>query len=353
MKLFRCQHCGQVLYFENTNCERCHHRLGYLPSSQVISALEPDGDNWRTIAKPTRSVRFCDNAGYDACNWLIDAESTESRCEACRYNHTIPDLSIAENVSRWRRLELAKHWLFYALLRLPLPLVPRLDDPEHGLAFDFLADGPGPAGPKVLTGHDNGLITISLEEADDAERERRRTAMGEPYRSLLGHFRHEVGHYFWDVLVRDGGKLEECRAVFGDERQDYNEALQAHYKNGPPPDWQENYVSAYATSHPWEDWAETWAHYLHIIDTLEMARAFGISVHPRISNDESLSAEIDLDPYRSTMAEIIDAWLPLTFAVNSLNRAMGNSDLYPFVLSGPVIKKLGYVHDLIHLRDTK
>ena len=351
MKLFKCQSCGQLLYFENTSCERCSHRLGYLPQAFTVSAVEPAGERWKALADPERTFRFCDNAGYDACNWLIAADVAGSLCAACRHNHTIPDLSVADNVVLWRLLELNKHRLFYTLQRLRLPLATRIDDPEHGLAFDFLAESPTPTGPKVLTGHDNGLITIALEEADDAERERRRTEMGEPYRSLLGHFRHEVGHYFWDVLVRDGGRLNECRAVFGDDSMDYGEALQAHYQNGAPADWQEHYVSAYATTHPWEDWAETWAHYLHIVDTLEMASAFGIRVQPRVVRDEALSAEIDLDPYRSaSMQEIIEAWLPLTFAMNSLNRAMGNQDLYPFVLSPPAIAKLSFVHDVVHSR---
>ena len=349
MKLFKCQHCGQILYFENVQCERCSRQLGYLAEVTTISALEPEGDAWKALARPAGLVRFCDNATHDACNWLVDAGSPDTLCAACRHNRTIPDLSIADNLSRWQRIEQAKHRLFYSLLRLNLPLATRQDDPEHGLAFDFLADSPDPTGPKVLTGHDNGLITIALQEADDAERERRRTQMNEPYRSLLGHFRHEVGHYFWDVLVRDGGRLEECRAVFGDDSQDYGAALEAHYQHGAPADWQQNYVSQYATTHPWEDWAETWAHYLHIVDTLEMAGAFGIRVKPRITREETLAADIDLDPYRAqTIEEIVDAWLPLTFAMNSLNRAMGNPDLYPFVLSPAVIAKLGFVHDVVH-----
>jgi hypothetical protein len=246
-------------------------------------------------------------------------------------------------------LEVAKHRLFYSLLRLRLPLQTRTDDPEHGLTFDFLADGADPTGPKVLTGHDNGVITIAAEEADDAERERRRTQVREPYRSLLGHFRHEVGHHFWDVLIRDSGRLDACRAVFEDDSQDYGAALQTHYQNGAPANWQGTHVSAYATVHPWEDWAETWAHYLHIVDTLEMASAFGIRVQPRITSDETLAAEIDLDPYRAaSMKDIIDAWLPLTFAMNSLNRSMRNPDLYPFLLSPAVVAKLEFVHDVVH-----
>jgi hypothetical protein len=351
MQLFRCQNCGQLLYFENTHCERCSFRLGYLPQAANLSALDADGDHWLTLAKPPHAVRFCENAGYDVCNWLMDPKDRGTRCEACRYNRTVPDLSIGQNVTRWRRIESAKHWLFYSLLRLGLPLKSQADDPVGGLAFDFLADDVDPTGPKVLTGHDNGLITLALAEADDVERERRRTQMREPYRSLLGHFRHEIGHYFWDVLVRDGGLIDECRRVFGDESQDYNAALQAYYQNGAPPDWQQHFVSAYATSHPWEDWAETWAHYLHIVDTLEMGSAFGIRVQPRVTRDETLTAQIDLGPYQSAdMATIIDAWLPLTYAMNSLNRAMGNHDLYPFILSPAVIGKLTFVHEMVRLK---
>jgi hypothetical protein len=349
MKLFRCQNCGQVLYFENTVCERCSHRLGYLLDLATLSALQPHGTLWRPLAQPRRTMRFCENATYEACNWLVGADSDSAFCLACRHNRTIPDLSIDDNALRWRKLELAKHWLFYTLLRLGLQPKSRSEDQEGGLAFDFLADSPSPTAPKVLTGHDNGLITIAIDEADDAERERRRALMHEPYRSLLGHFRHEVGHYFWDVLIRDGGNLAQFRKVFGDDTQDYGAALAAYYENGPPPDWQETFVSAYASAHPWEDWAETWAHYLHIVDTLEMAAAFGIRVQPRLTREEMLSAEIDLDPYQTgSIQEIIDAWLPLTFAVNSLNRAMGNQDLYPFVLSPTAIGKLGFVHEVVH-----
>ena len=319
----------------------------------TISALQQDGDLLRALAASQDAVRFCHNATYLACNWLVPAAGDATLCPACRHNRTIPDLAQPLNLQRWQRLEAAKHHLFYSLMRLKLPLANRIDDPKHGLAFDFLADGPDPRGPKVMTGHDNGLITIALIEADDAERERRRTQMNEPYRSLLGHFRHEVGHYFWDVLIRDGGRLQACRARFGDDSADYQAALQAHYRNGAPADWRQHYVSQYASTHPWEDWAETWAHYLHIIDTLEMARAFGISVHPRLIRDATLSATIDLDPYQTAgMTAIIGAWLPLTFAMNSLNRAMGNPDLYPFVLSPAVVAKLGFVHDVVHGRPT-
>ena len=208
-------------------------------------------------------------------------------------------------------------------------------------------------GAKVLTGHDDGLITLNLNEADDAEREKLRLAMGEPYRTLLGHFRHEVGHYFWDVLVRDAGRLDDCRGLFGDDREDYAQALQRHYADGAPPDWQQHFVSAYASAHPWEDFAETWAHYLHIIDTLEMATAFGLAVHPVLSESPALHADIDFDPHKAgDIARLIDAWLPLSFAVNSINRCMGQPDLYPFLLSPAVVEKLGFIHALVHAART-
>ncbi len=349
MKLFKCQDCGQVLYFENIRCERCSHRLGYLPETATLSALEPQGDVWQPLANPSTSHRFCVNATHEACNWLIPVEASENFCLACRHNHMIPDLSVPQNLERWRTIEVAKHRLFYTLLRLGLPLRTRAEDPEHGLAFDFLAESGNPRGPKVMTGHENGLITIALVEADDVEREKRRAAMHEPYRTLLGHFRHEVGHHFWDVLVRDGGMLEECRSIFGNDELDYDQALQDHYKNGVPADWQENFVSMYATTHPWEDWAETWAHYLHMIDTLEMARSFGMSVHPVVTDDASLSTTVDFDPHTVTDAQtLVNAWIPLSFALNSLNRSMGEKDVYPFVLSPAVIRKLDFVGRVIH-----
>jgi hypothetical protein len=346
MQLFKCQACRQVLYFENNICEKCGRRLGYLPDLGRLSAVEPEGGNWVALGDPRSRYRFCANWEQNACNWLVDAEAGEPFCRACRHNRTIPDISAADSHANWQKIEIAKRRLFYSLIKLKLPApAPSSDDPEP-LIFDFLADPP--SGPKVLTGHDNGAITISLGEADDATREQARASMGELYRTLLGHFRHEVGHYYWDRLVRDGEESEGFRAVFGDERADYGEALARHYEQGAPPGWQDNFVSAYATMHPWEDWAETWAHYLHIVDTLEMAGAFGIKVEPDIADDPALETDISFDPYRAgDVDRLIDAWLPLTYAVNCLNRSMGQPDLYPFVIPPAVVEKMRYIHNLI------
>ncbi len=347
MKIFTCQHCSQLLFFENTKCEQCGHRLGYLPAIEALSALEPEGEVWRAVAAPAGLYRFCANAAFDACNWLIDSETPDTLCLACRHNRTIPDISIAQNVSRWRKFERAEHRLFYALMRLRLPLATRQEDPAQGLAFDFLADPPEGGAP-VMTGHDDGVITLALAEADTVEREERRHQMHETYRTVLGHFRHEVGHYFWDRLVRDADNLDAFRDLFGDERVDYMAALQTHYEQGPPPDWRDHFISAYASTHPWEDFAETWAHYLHIVDTLETAAAFGMRVHPQGAGEARLHTDIDFDPYRAGVADLVEAWLPLTYAVNSLNRSLGQPDVYPFVLTPTAIEKMAFVHRLVH-----
>ena len=348
MQLFKCSHCEQVLYFENTACLRCGHTLGFDPQTLTLEALELDQGDWLIPARPGQRYRFCANADHSACNWLLPADDPHTLCRACRHNRTIPDLGDPERLAAWQKIEAAKRRLFYTLLRLRLPTpVPGSGDPQP-LSFDFLADPPD--GPKVMTGHDNGHITLSLNEADDAAREATRVAMGELYRTLLGHFRHEVGHYYWDKLVRDAGEdeLARCRALFGDDREDYGDALQRYYDAGAPADWQSAHVSPYATMHPWEDWAETWAHYLHIIDTLEMASAFGIRISPDLADDPSMEATIAFDPHRvADVRRLVDAWLPLTWAINSLNRAMGQADAYPFVIAPPVVEKMAYIHGLV------
>ncbi|MGE3646010.1 MAG: putative zinc-binding metallopeptidase [Beijerinckiaceae bacterium] len=352
MRLFHCQVCDNVLYFENRSCAQCGSRVAYDPEANIMSALEPAEDgSWRSLHAPRTIRRICANAEYDACNWLIPLDCDEQFCLACRHNAIIPDLSVGKSLVEWREQEFAKHRLFYSLLRWELPLKTRTEDPDHGLAFRFLADPPSSTGLKVMTGHDSGLITIALAEADDAEREKRRVAMDEPYRTLLGHFRHETGHHYWDLLVRDSEWLDIFRSIFGDERLDYNISLQTHYADAPPQNWQETHVSAYAASHPWEDFAETWAHYLHIVDTLEMGTAFGLQVAPLDNRQPELSANLDFDPYKTKdFCRILDAWFPFVFAMNSVNRAMGRADLYPFVLSAHIINKLEFVHSLIRQR---
>src|ERR1700722_5090214 len=331
MRLFTCTCCSNIVYFENATCERCGNRLGYLPAANRMHAVESDQDHWRSIGKRRLDFRFCANAEHDACNWLIAAECSDTLCTACRHNQVIPDLSIEENVRKWRKWQLASRHLFYGLLRLRLPLETRADDPGRGLAFDILAADP--EGGAVRTGHQDGIIVLNLDEADDALREARRTELGEPYRTLLGHFRHEIGHYYWLRLVNESDWITAFRDCFGDERPDYGAALAKYYAEGPPGDWREHFVSAYASAHPWEDFAETWAHFLHIVDTLEMAGSFGIRVNPVVTRDRAHRAEVDFDPHAASgIDQLMGRWLPIAAAVNSINRCMGQPDLYPFVL---------------------
>lgn len=348
VKLFECQNCGQLLYFENTRCENC----GYLPDQATLSALRPaEGATWQPLATKDRSMRFCANATYNACNWLVPAHEVAAFCDACRLNRTIPDLGIMENLILWQRIETAKHRLVYTLLRLGLPLTSRFEDPAKGVVFDFLAGAgqSGQEGPRVITGHIKGVITIDIAEADPVERERHRRDMIEPYRTLLGHLRHETGHHYWERLIRDGVWHSAFREIFGDERRDYASVLEFHYANGPNPDWQNHYVSSYASAHPWKDFAETWAHYLHIVDTLETANSFGMRIHPKAGRKPVLETDIAFDPcVMDEFDALIAAWLPLTYAVNSLNHSMGQPDLYPFVLTPTVVGKLRFIHGLIH-----
>lgn len=234
----------------------------------------------------------------------------------------------------------AKKRLFYSLLRLRLPLNLRAEDPDHGLSFRFLADDLSEPGA-AMTGHDNGIITIALAEADDTERELRRSNMGEPYRTLLGHFRHEIGHHYWDLLVKLSDQLTPFRELFGDESVDYGEALQRYYANGAPSDWAENYISAYSTAHPWEDFAESWAHYLYIVDTVEAAMAFNVRAEPEADQDGTLAVEVDKDPYSTPdFSDVASNWVPLVLLLNNLNRAVGQPHAYPFVLSPRILQKL-------------
>ncbi len=347
MRIFHCSNCANVVHFDNNGCVSCGMRLAYRPSRFEMVAMEPDGSAFRDPAERQTDLTPCANAGMGACNWLVEDGHGSGFCMACRHNLTIPNLATQQNVENWQRIELAKRYVIYSLMRFGLPLVTRADDPENGLGFAFLADEKEAASP-VLTGHANGLITLNIAEASDAEREARRVSLGEPFRTLIGHFRHEVGHYYWDRLVRDRDGQEAFRALFGDERQDYGAALQQHYAQGPVQSWEQAYVSAYAASHPWEDFAETWAHYFHIVDALDTADAFGLRTHPETEAPE-LALTTTFDSYRAINARVLlDAWVPLTIAINSINRSMGQRDLYPFVLSAPVLGKLQYIHDIIH-----
>ena len=350
MKVFHCDHCQQLVFFENTRCIGCDHPLAYLPDQADVGSLEAGDDGqWRRPAAPTPAATYRLCANYErenVCNWAIPITDPVELCTSCRLTRIIPDLSQTGNKEAWYRMEVAKRRLVYSLLRLGLPVQNKVDNPVHGLAYEFLADVPGTGRAHVLTGHDSGVITINLAEANDAEREKRRLELHEPYRTLLGHFRHEIGHYYWARLLQDRQGIADFRQLFGDERASYEEALKRHYEQGPPADWQQRFISTYASAHPWEDWAETWAHYLNMIDTLETAAACGLSLRPRRSDEPALSSTMQTTA-AMPFEHMMEHWYSLTYVLNNLNRGLGLPDGYPFVLSPSVVAKLHFVHKTI------
>ncbi|PZP94961.1 MAG: hypothetical protein DI587_23950 [Variovorax paradoxus] len=364
MQIFSCDHCGHPVFFENVQCLQCGSALAFVPERMAVTAIEPVAgpapatppDPQAPQADPlwqprstdegsTPQYRLCQNqTRYQACNFTVAADDPNPLCMSCRQTRILPDLSVPENVPRWIRIETAKRRLLYTLLRLGLA------DPraKEGPIYQFMADLPGQA--PVMTGHAAGVITLNVAEADDDERVRRRVQLFEPYRTLLGHLRHESGHYYWDQLVRDHPqRLADFRALFGDESQDYMQALQAHYAAGDgKPDWRPGFVSAYAAAHPWEDWAETWAHYLHMVDLLETAASYRTRIV--LPSAEGAQPSRPADPFqegRSSFDEWIAQWVPVTLLLNSLNRSLGQDDAYPFALSEQALRKLRFVHDVI------
>ena len=331
MRAFNCGNCRQLVFFENSRCLRCSTPLGFLPSTLELVALTEE-----TVQ--ARGLRHCENMALAQCNWMVEAPDPGPLCRSCRLTRTRPADSATEELPAFAKAESAKRRLLYGLFDLGL------DVEEDRLRFDLLSSRAG----AVITGHKDGVITIDLAESDDVRREQRRAELGEPYRTLLGHFRHEIGHYYWPILIEQTGELERWRSLFGDERLDYAQALQRYYESEPPPDWVDRHVSAYAAAHPWEDWAETFAQYLHILDTLETAAAYGLVVRgPAAADGESLSAAPTPDESDASFDAIIRDWLPLTYALNAINRSMGRDDLYPFTLAPTVIDKLAYVHDRV------
>lgn len=305
--------CGQAVYFDNQHCGNCSRKLAFNPLSLTMTAEAEAG----------AGLPFCKNRDSAiACNWLVSGGS--DFCLSCLTSRVIPDLSNPENLDRWRKLEKAKRRLIYDLLSVGLPV-----DPSR-LRFEFKEDrrtNPDVRDDHVSIGHANGVITINAAEADELYREEMRQQMNEPYRTLIGHFRHESGHYFFNVVVNEALR-PVARELFGDESVPYDEALRKYYRDGPPSDWTENYISRYATAHPAEDWAECWAHYLHIRAVLETAEANKL----RTAGDEQ---------------EWQSAFIELAMAVNEVLRSMGLRDAYPFVITAPIAAKIAFIHKAI------
>jgi hypothetical protein len=333
MRDFACPNCGQRLAFENSLCLGCNNPIGFDLVLREFAILRSDGV---TTAAPAR--RMCANLNVAGCNWLVPADVRGLLCRSCSLTRTRPaDGDPA--LPTYAEAEAAKRRLVVELIELGLPINDRVADPDRGLTFDLLSSQHEP----VITGHDEGVITLDLAEGDDVHRESLRISMDEPYRTLLGHFRHETGHYFFFVLAETGPARAEFESLFGDPDLDYQAAIDRHYSQGAPAGWEDTYVSSYATMHPAEDWAETFAHYLHIRDTLDTAAAFGFApagataTHP-------LAGDAGFD-------RMIELWLPLAWSLNMINRSMGHQDLYPFVLPPQVLNKMRLVHKLVVASD--
>ncbi|HEV7405356.1 MAG TPA: putative zinc-binding metallopeptidase [Chthoniobacteraceae bacterium] len=337
---FCCDNCQNVLFFENSQCLQCGARIGF----------DPAGRRMVTLGEGSQFQRCRNGADHQVCNWVVPKDANDPLCPSCQLNRLIPDLSFQENLVAWARMEAAKRRVLYTLAAIGLHPYSKAVAPD-GLVFDFLRATPE---KPVLTGHDHGVIVINLDEADDAHREKMRTSLGEPYRTLVGHFRHEIGHYYWDLLIqpRDEGDplFQEWRALFGDERLDYCEAMQRHYRQGAPPNWSHTYISSYATMHPWEDWAETWAHYLHIIDGMETASDFGWhSQDVPIPFTPFGGAEIGLPNHETDphFLKLVNSWAKLAPALNEIALSLGQGNLFPFVFTAAAVRKIHFVHMLV------
>ncbi|MEL6516786.1 MAG: putative zinc-binding metallopeptidase [Pseudomonadota bacterium] len=306
MQIFTCPESATPVYFDNLNCA-CGAALGYDPEAgQFVAPFEP-----------------CKNRDAIGCNWIASAPG--GLCAACTMTRTHPDLTIAEHGGMWARAEAAKRWV---LATLAVWGWLRADDLGPRPTFDILGERTAGGHAAPVMGHAEGHVTINAAEADPAEIIRRREEFGEPQRTMVGHFRHEIAHFLFWRLSANPEVLGEFRARFGDERADYGEALQAYYANGPRPDWQSDHITAYAAAHPHEDWAETLAHALLLTDMLESARAAGVA-HPAGAGDW-----------------VTDA-LEVGLALNHVNRAAGIEDVYPFVVSNGVRRKLAFAMEII------
>lgn len=377
MKTFQCTCTEQpIIFFESRQCLSCDRVVGIDDSFDQVEPYEKDPETGLFFKENQPQVHYkkCDNnEEYNACNGMVnlntfvpDPDKDEMLCFGCRFNETVPDLSIVEHIPLWKKMESAKRRALYTLKALPIPLQTTDENPEGGLSFDFITDrnvkdhfaSSLEGHEKVFTGHDCGHITINLAEADDVARSQTKHAMGERYRTLLGHFRHELGHYYFDqIIVPSPENHALCKQYFGDDELDYQEALKHHYENGSPKNWRDAFISEYATMHPYEDWAETWAHYMHIIDTLETAQNFSITgstsnieAHVEELTELNLPQDACYFSQQTDINSILDTWMEFSVMLNSLNRSMGLADAYPFVLTQAVRTKLSFIHHAIHNR---
>lgn len=300
----------------------------------VPAGAEIDGRTWVV----------CSNREW-RCNWLVAVDANAAQCMSCRLTRHRPAADDTIALEKLADAEQVKRRLLMQLAELGIPVDPFYER-EGGLAFDLLSSYSGQG--RVTIGHANGVVTIDLVETLDDYREALRIRLGEAYRTMLGHFRHEVGHYYQWVLVEQTDWIEECREIFGDERASYSDAIDRHYREGAPDGWEASFISEYATMHPWEDFAESFAHYLHITDALSTAAAGGMVLHAdRVGGVVAHDIEPRASYQDATTREILADWQWLSLLFNRVNHAMGRGDLYPFTLTPPVERKLDFVHRVV------
>ncbi|CAN8140048.1 Zinc-ribbon domain-containing protein [uncultured Thiomicrorhabdus sp.] len=343
MKRFYCS-CSKEVGFHDHVCKNCGRDLVYDPVLGTILSGELINTDCFIVHTPdgqkNRQLIACDNRHTTvACNWALVPEDQENDCEciSCRSTRSIPDQEGTDkNPTRWYKLERSKRQLMQTLIDLKA-----IDatQPElyEDLEFDFLEDkrsNPDLELEHVLSGHYDGLITINAAEADEGFLHTMKEQMQERYRTLLGHFRHEIGHYFWLKFFHNEEMRKKFRKVFGDERDDYSKALKRYYKSGNQSHWRSRFITPYASSHPHEDWAETWAHYMHIVDTLQTAHSYGLS---------------DYEPHKNSFDQWFVEWGRVTQVMNALNRSMGVAEPYPFKVSDIVEGKLRFIDEMICL----
>jgi hypothetical protein len=337
--MFRCPRCGDVTVLEALDCRACGLAVGVHPPSLTMVEAARDG-----VAVDGRTWSPCSNRDW-RCNWLVADDAGSGQCSSCRLTRQRPDASDTIALEKLADAGDVKRRLLVQLAELGLPVDPFYER-AGGLAFDLLSSYSGQG--RVTIGHANGVVTIDLVETLDDYREALRIRLGEPYRTMLGHFRHEVGHYYQWVLVEQTDWIEECRELFGDERASYADALDRHYQFGAPEGWEASYISEYATMHPWEDFAESFAHYLHITDTLGTAAAGGLVLHADRVNSLVAADVVPRASYDGApTSEMLTDWHWLSLLFNRVNHAMGRSDLYPFTLTAPVERKLDFVHRVV------
>lgn len=321
MRSFACRVCQSPLFFENSVCVSCGTALGFSRAEHDIVPVDEAG---QYVDSAGLVWHVCSNLNVSGCTWLAPLEG--GQCSACDLTRTRPSEADPEGTAQFPEAEAAKRHLVVELDVLGFDI--------SGLVFDMLSSS-DVAGEDVVIGHADGVITLDLAETDDARRERIRQELGEPYRTLLGHLRHEVGHYIESQLVNADHpeRLARGRELFGDETVAYQVAIDRHYAQGPPADWADSHISTYATMHPFEDFAETFAHYLHISDTCDTAAAHGLVM-------------VDLAAFGRFRDLVRAVWVPLSVALNQINRSMGKGDVYPFVIPAPVLDKLDFVAGL-------